>query len=116
MLHMATTTIWQEQILALRTLGLTEADIAAATGAARPTVRSWGAGTRSPRPAAQLRIAGLVELLTRLSQRLTPEYLPVWLRRPAPAFADRTPLELLSRGELKPLWAVVEMIEQGSFS
>lgn len=116
MLPMATTTIWQEQVQALRALGLTEADIARATGAARPTVRSWGAGTRTPRPGAQTRIAELVEVLTRLAELLPAEYLPVWLRRPLAAFGNRPPLEIMAAGQGAALWSVVEGIEQGSFS
>jgi len=69
--------------------GLTDADIARATGAAPSTARAWLAGTRNPTGERADRLIELSALVERLQRVMENSYIPVWLRRPIEALDDR---------------------------
>lgn len=109
-----TPTVWQEQVLQLRRIGLSDSDIGLATGAAAQTVRSWASGTRSPRDVMQWRLAELSECIAR-AQRLFRNELLVWLKRPVELLGDRTPLAALAAGDVNQILGVLSGIEDGDF-
>jgi transcriptional regulator with XRE-family HTH domain len=96
--------------------GLSDADIARATGAAPSTARAWLAGTRSPSGERAERLIELSALVERLAAVMDPSYIPVWLRRPIPALGERKPLDLLARGEYRRVARVVSSLEDAPFS
>lgn len=96
--------------------GLTEADIARATGAAPSTARVWLAGTRKPTGERADRLIELSALVERLQRVMDSSYVPVWLRRPVEALDDRKPLDLLASGKFREITRIVSSLEDASFS
>jgi transcriptional regulator with XRE-family HTH domain len=95
--------------------GLTDADIAQATGVASSTARAWLAGTRNPTGVRAERLIELAALVERLQHVMKASYIPVWLRRPIEALDDRKPLDLLARGQYRRVARVVSGLEDAPF-
>jgi transcriptional regulator with XRE-family HTH domain len=111
------TTAFAEEAARLRETGhLSDRDIARATGAGVSTVGAWIRGTRSPRGERAERIAELSAIVDRLARVMEPGYIPVWLHKPVPALGDDKPIELLARGEWKPVARLVSSLESPGFS
>jgi transcriptional regulator with XRE-family HTH domain len=111
------TTAFAEEAARLRETGhLSDRDIATATGAGVSTVGAWIRGTRSPRGERAERVAELSAIVERLARVMEPDYIPVWLHKPVPALDDDKPIELLARGEWKPVARLVSSLESPSFS
>jgi uncharacterized protein (DUF2384 family) len=96
--------------------GLTDADIARATGAAPSTARAWLAGTRNPTGERAERLIELSALVERLQRVMESSYISVWLRRPIEALDDRKPLDLLARGDYRRVARVVSSLEDAPFT
>lgn len=96
--------------------GLTDADIARATGAAPSTARAWLAGTRNPTGERAERLIELSALVERLQRVMDSSYIPVWLRRPIEALDDRKPLDLLADGEFREVARVISSLEDAPFT
>lgn len=96
--------------------GLTDADIARATGAAPSTARAWLAGTRNPTGERAERLIELSALVERLQRVMESSYIPVWLRRPIEVLDDRKPLDLLARGDFRRVARVVSSLEDAPFT
>jgi transcriptional regulator with XRE-family HTH domain len=110
------TTAFAEEAARIRETGhLSDRDIARATGAGVSTVGAWIRGTRSPRGDRAERLAELSAIVDRLANVIDPDYIPVWLRRPVPALHDEKPIELLARGEWRPVARLVSELESPSF-
>jgi uncharacterized protein (DUF2384 family) len=88
----------------------------AGTGAGVSTVGAWIRGTRSPRGERAERIAELSAIVERLARVMEPDYIPVWLHKPVPVLDDDKPIELLARGEWKPVVRLVSSLESPGFS
>lgn len=110
-------TAFAEEAARIRETGhLTDGDIARATGAGVSTVGAWIRGTRSPRGERAERLAELSAIVDRLANVIEPAYIPVWLRRPAPALDDEKPIDLLARGEWRPVARLISALESPTFS
>lgn len=96
--------------------GLSDVDIARATGAAPSTARAWLAGTRTPTGERAERLIELSALVERLQRVMDSSYIPVWLRRPIEALDDRKPLDLLARGEYRQVARAVSSLEDSPFT
>jgi transcriptional regulator with XRE-family HTH domain len=96
--------------------GLSDADIARATGADPSTVRAWLAGTRNPTGERANRLIELSALVDRLQRVMEPSYIPVWLRRQIDALDDRKPLDFLARGDFRRIARVVSSLEDAPFT
>lgn len=96
--------------------GLTDADIARATGAAPSTARAWLAGTRNPAGKRAERLIELSALVERLQRVMIDSHIPVWLRRPIEALDDRQPLDLVASGEFRRVARVVSSLEDAPFT
>lgn len=105
------TTGYVNEVRALREAGLSEQDIARATGARRSTVRSWAVGARTPRGLAAERIAELAVVSERLRVTVGSDYLPLWLRKPIPILGDDTPLDVLGRGDYRSILEIASSLE-----
>jgi transcriptional regulator with XRE-family HTH domain len=111
------TTAFAEEAARLRETGhLSDRDIARATGAGVSTVGAWIRGTRSPRGERAERVAELSAIVERLARVMEPDYIPVWLHKPVLALDDDKPIDLLARGEWKPVARLVSSLESPSFS
>ncbi len=95
----------------LEDLGLSDGDLARATGAARSTARAWLREASAPtgeRAERLIELASMVERLERLMQR---DYIPVWLRKPIPALDEHKPLDLIGQGEYRQVARVISGLE-----
>ena len=90
---------------------LSDVLIAKATGARPSTVRDWFAGRSSPTGTRAERLIELSEMADRLTRVMQAEYIPVWLQRPVPVLHDEKPIELLARGDYKPVADVIADLE-----
>jgi uncharacterized protein (DUF2384 family) len=90
---------------------LSDVLIAKATGARPSTVRDWFAGRSSPTGTRAERLIELAEMADRLARVMQAEYIPVWLQRPVPVLDDKKPIELLARGDYKPVADVIADLE-----
>ncbi len=90
---------------------LSDALIAKATGARPSTVRDWFAGRSSPTGTRAERLIELSEMTDRLGRVMKAEYIPVWLQRPVPVLHDEKPIEMLARGDYRPVADVIADLE-----
>jgi transcriptional regulator with XRE-family HTH domain len=91
--------------------GLSDSDVARATGAAQSTARAWLNGSRSPSGERAERLIELSALVERLERIIQPEYIPVWLRKPVPALDDEKPLDLIGRGDYRRVARLISELE-----
>jgi transcriptional regulator with XRE-family HTH domain len=91
--------------------GLSDADVARATGAAQSTARAWLNGTRAPTGERAERLIELSALVERLERLMEPDYIAIWLRKPVPALDDEKPLDLLGRGDYRRVARLVSELE-----
>lgn len=96
--------------------GLSDADIARATGVAESTARSWLAGTRRPSGARAERLIELSAIVERLVRVMEPSYIAIWLRKPIPALDDEKPIDLLARVRYRRVARAVSALEDAPFS
>jgi uncharacterized protein (DUF2384 family) len=96
--------------------GLSDADIARATGVARSTARAWLANTRSPTGERAERLIELSALVERLGRVIQPSYVAIWLRKPVTALEERKPIDVIAAGEYLRVAELVSALEQPTFS
>jgi len=85
--------------------------IAEAVGAAPSTVRDWLAGRSAPTGVRARRLAELAEIVDRLARLMDPDYIQVWLLKPIEALDDRSPIDLLARGQARRLARLISGLE-----
>ena len=95
---------------------LSDRDIARATGAGRSTVGAWMRRARTPSGVRAERLAELSAMVERLARVMDPDYIPVWLRKPAAALGDDKPLDVLARGDYRRLSRLISELESPTFS
>src|SRR5215212_1268278 len=93
---------------------LSDVLIAKATGARPSTVRDWFAGRSSPTGKRAERLIELSEMTDRLARVMKAEYIPVWLQRPISVLDDEKPIEMLARGDYRPVADVIADLEYPS--
>ena len=93
---------------------LTTSDIARATGADDTTVRAWLRNKRSPSGVHRERLAELSSIVERLVQVMSPEYVPVWMRKPIALLDDDKPLDVVAAGDYRRVSRVVAGLESTS--
>jgi transcriptional regulator with XRE-family HTH domain len=92
-------------------LGLSDQDLARATGAARSTARGWLAERSAPTGERAERLIELAAMVERLERLMAPDYIPLWLRKPIPALDDGKPLDLIGAGEYRGVAKVISGLE-----
>lgn len=95
---------------------LSTADIARGTTSDESTVRAWLKDTRSPTGLRAERLVELSSIVERLTQVMSPPYVPVWLRKPNRLLADEKPLDLIGAGEYRRVSRVVSALEDSAIS
>jgi transcriptional regulator with XRE-family HTH domain len=110
-------TAFADEAIRIRETGhLSDRDIARATGAGVSTVGAWLRRTRSPSGERAERLVELSAIVERLAHVIDPVYIPVWLHKPVPALADEKPIDLLARGEWRPVVRLISGLESPGFS
>lgn len=96
-----------------REIGLTEADVAIATGADERSVRRWLGDTRPIRHERQ--IDDLRAIVQLLAETLTAEGIRQWLRARNRYLKGERPLDALARGEYSRVQEAAEAFVEGYF-
>jgi predicted transcriptional regulator len=98
-----------DQLIRLRErVPLSPGDVAAATGADRPTVAAWLERSAVPTGEQAARLSELIAAVERLEVSTKPEAIPAWLNRKVPLLGDKTPLETLAAGGYEQIARVAE--------
>lgn len=106
-----TTPFADEAVLVHEAGGMTDRQIARATGAAPSTVRGWLSRRSSPTGERAERVTELASLVTRLLRVMEPDYVPVWMTKPIDALEDEKPIDLVARGDYRRVSAIVRNLE-----
>ncbi len=105
------TTGLASEAVRLGELGLTDRDIARATGAAASTARAWLGERSAPTGERAERLIELVAMVERLERLMRADYISIWLRKPVPALDDDKPLDLIGRGDYRRVARLVSELE-----
>lgn len=92
-------------------LGLSDADLARATGAAASTARAWLREESAPTGERAERVIELAAMAERLERLIERDYIAVWLRKPVPFLDDDKPLDVIGRGEYRRVATVISGLE-----
>lgn len=79
------------------------------------TVARWLNREAAPRPDARERLLELLAVLELLSTTLTPEAAHDWLYSPNPALEHHKPVDLLRRGDYRPVLGAIDALAEGVF-
>lgn len=102
-------------VLALRRrVGLSEADIARATGVAERTVRRWLGGAAITRDNAD-RLDDLRTVAAELAVAMTAQGIVTWLRNRNRLLDYERPLDLLGDGRFREVMGAVEALRNGEY-
>jgi transcriptional regulator with XRE-family HTH domain len=97
-----------------REMGLTEGDLATATGAADRTVRRWLAGT-TPQPRHAERLDDLKTVVEELADSLTAKGLRQWLHGRNRYLEGARPIECLAKGEFDAVYKAAQAFSRGYY-
>jgi transcriptional regulator with XRE-family HTH domain len=96
--------------------GLKGSDVADIAAVSAATVSRWTAGTASPQPKTQLLIADLRYIVDRLSEFYTPEETRLWLYSKHRLLDSARAIDLINQGHADKVLAVIESLDQGTFT
>jgi putative toxin-antitoxin system antitoxin component (TIGR02293 family) len=102
---------YANEAIYLREGGLSDRDIARATGVGLSTVGSWLRRTRAPKGQRAERLVELAAIVERATRVMEPDYVVVWLHRPVPALDDDKPIDVIARGEYKRVAQLLSALE-----
>ena len=100
-------------------LGLSYREVAEITGATTRTAQRWGnaADATLPRRERRTKVDELRELLRLLAVTFPrPADALEWLHREVPLLEQRRPIDLIRRGEVRPVVAVLAGAYAGAFA
>lgn len=97
-----------------REMGLTEGDLATATGATERTVRRWLAGT-APQTRHAERLDDLKGVVEEISDSLTAKGVKQWLHGRNRRLDGARPIECLARGEFKAVYKAAQSFSRGYY-
>jgi hypothetical protein len=92
-------------------LGLSDRDIARATGAAASTARAWLGERSTPSGKRAEQLIELSAIVERLERLMRADYIAIWLRKPVPALDEDKPLDLIGRGDYRRVARLVSELE-----
>lgn len=95
----------------LAAIGLSDADLARATGAARSTTRAWLGERSAPTGERAERVIELAAMVERLERLMERDQIAVWLRKPIPLLDEDKPLDVIGRGEYRRVASVISGLE-----
>jgi putative toxin-antitoxin system antitoxin component (TIGR02293 family) len=108
--------VYSDEIKRVHALGIDNAAIARATGAARATVSAWMRATRRPKAEHRDRLLELVAIADRLTTVMDDEQVGLWLQKPSIALNDERPLDAIANGRYRDVSKVVAELENDSFA
>lgn len=91
---------------------LTQAQFAPVLSVSIRSLATLEAGS-SPTPAVARRLSELARLLQALAEVVEPKAIGAWMLRPNAAFDGFKPLEIIERGEVDRIWAMVYALRSG---
>lgn len=92
-------------------LGLTDRDLARATGAAPSTARAWLAERSAPTGERAERLIELAAMVERLERLMRADYISIWLRKPVPGLDHDKPLDVIGRGDYRRVARLLSELE-----
>jgi transcriptional regulator with XRE-family HTH domain len=102
-----------EIVRALKPYGVTQSDIAAATGVSDRAVRGWQSSVI--RPERYDRLSELRDIVLLLSETLTPRGVGQWLHARNRLLGGKRPVELLKRGKVEDVRRAAAAFADGSY-
>jgi transcriptional regulator with XRE-family HTH domain len=88
-------------------------DLHRMTGYSEKSLSAWQSGKQEPGEAALRSLRSLNEFVAELSRVVKPAAIGAWLHKPNEVFRGLKPIELIERGEMKPLWWMIYDLESG---
>ena len=96
--------------------GLKGTDVANIAAVSPATVSRWSAGKALPHPKTQLIISDLRYVVDRLSEFYSPEETRLWLYAKHRLLDGERAIDLINRGHADKVLAVVESLDEGTFT
>ncbi len=96
--------------------GLKGTDVANIAAVSPATVSRWTAGKASPHPKTQLIISDLRYVVDRLSEFYSPEETRLWLYSKHRLLDGERAIDLINRGHADKVLAVIESLDEGTFT
>jgi hypothetical protein len=104
----------KDVVTALRRYGLTQKDLAVATGAAERSVRNWAA-TSAIRATHEERLRAVRDIVLILKDSLTDRGVGQWLRARNRLLDGERPIDLIPRGDVDNVRRAAESFIDGSY-
>lgn len=95
--------------------GLKGSDIANILSSSAPTVSRWSNDKGSPPLTTQTLIADLRYVVERLSDFYTPDEARLWLHARHPLLEGERAIDLIRKGRIEPVLAVIERMDAGAY-
>jgi len=105
---------YQEIVREIRTTGLSNGDIAKATGVKERQVQHWAAGSSRPRDETRDRLVDTHYVVRLLGTVYRPEGVEIWMHAKNRAFDGARPIDLLAAGDFQPVVGAVERLRTGA--
>ena len=96
--------------------GLKATDVANIASVSPATVSRWIAGKALPDPQTQLVISDLRYIVDRLSEFYTPDETRLWLYSKHRLLNGERAIDLINQGDADKILAVIESLDEGSFT
>ena len=96
--------------------GLRGADVANIAAVSPATVSRWTSGKALPHPKMQLVISDLRYVVDRLAEFYTPEETRLWLYARHRLLNGKRPIDLIQTGQAEDVLAVIESLDQGTYT
>ena len=103
-----------EIVAALRTYGLTQADVATATGVSDRSVRNWTHETTLRRRNEE-RLQAVRQIVLLLSDSLSPRGVGQWFRAHNRSLDSRRPLDVLAEGDVEAVRRAAASFADGAY-
>jgi putative toxin-antitoxin system antitoxin component (TIGR02293 family) len=100
---------------AAKKVELDESDLARLLETSPKTISRWRNRSAPPPPGARERLLELVAVLELLSGTLKPRAARQWLFTPCPSLDNHKPVELLNRGDVRPVLGAIDVMGDGVF-
>jgi hypothetical protein len=91
-------------------------DVANIADVSPATVSRWTAGKAFPHPRTQLVISDLRYVVDRLAEFYTPEETRIWLYSKHRLLNDERAIDLIHQGHTDKVLAVIESLDEGTFT
>jgi len=96
--------------------GLKGTDVANIAAVSPATVSRWTAGKASPHLKTQLVISDLRYVVDRLAEFYAPGEARIWLYSKHPLLSGERAIDLIHRGRTDEVLAVIESLDQGTYT